>query len=52
MYVMDIENSVIESAKALGYDSLKDEQRRAVEAFLSGKPTGFGKSIIIICCTP
>ena len=49
---MDLRTIITDSARKLGYDSLKDKQVEAAEAFLGGSdtfvslPTGYGKSVI------
>ena len=49
---MDLPEVIEESAKRLGYDSLREKQMEAVLSFMSNKdtfvslPTGYGKSVI------
>ena len=44
------------AALSLGISQLKAEQRKAIDAFVSGKdvfvclPTGFGRLFVILCC--
>ena len=48
---MDIERAMTIAASKLGYETLRAEQRLAIEAFTGGHdvfaalPTGFGKSL-------
>lgn len=48
----DLKKAILESAKLLGYCSMKDKQIAAVCAFIEGHdtfvsfPTGYGKSLI------
>ena len=49
---MELARVLEEAVKEAGFESLKAEQQKALEAFVSGKdtfvalPTGYGKSII------
>ena len=52
--IVVIEKAIEESARFLGIDSLKDEQKLADTTFMQGKdtfislPTGYGKSLIYV----
>ena len=49
---MELDKAIEESVDVLGLRSLKEHQRKAVTAFMSGSdvfvalPTGYGKSVI------
>ena len=53
--VVDLDSAIDSSIRKLGYEKLKEHQRRVVQAFTEGNdvfavlPTGYGKSLCYFC---
>ena len=46
-YMTEEIDAAIDSALTkLGFENLKEKQREAVQAFVNGLPTGYGKSLL------
>ena len=49
---MDLKQLIVDCARQLGYDRLKEKQLKAITSYIQGNdtfvslPTGYGKSII------
>ena len=52
---MDVDKGIVESNRRLGYESMKEHQRKVIESFVEGNdvfavlPTGYGKSLCYFC---
>ena len=52
----DFSTIINEAAASLGYTRLKEEEKKALHAFVSGRdvfvshPTGYGRSLCYDCC--
>ena len=53
--VVDVDKGIHESIRRLGYENVKDHQRKVIESFVEGNdvfavlPTGYGKSLCYFC---